>query len=424
MSQQQPAAETFNLAGIDLSDRDLYRQGFPHPLFAQLREQAPVFRHPASAGVMQHQIEEPFWVVSRFADVRQVSRDTETFSATDGPSIQPFPPERRNNTLVSMDPPDHRRLRGLISKGFFLPTMVNQMEGQIQNWCRKIVDDVIERGECEFVNDLAYRLPMNVIADLVGIPESARAHLFDCVNRLMLVGEPSLGITQQERDQLEAEIFSYGVQLAEEKRKKPVNDVWTVLTQAKWEDDSGGESHLSDWELALFFLVLVIAGSETTRNALSSGFLTFVNNPEQLHNFVHNPALHEPTADEVLRWTSPVLFFARTATRDTVLRGVDIAAGDRVSIWYPSANRDAAEFANPDTFDISRDSKRQTALGGGGPHLCLGAHLARKQISAMFSELFSRTKNFEVGDTEWFVSGLQNNVTCSLAPFQVKLQAK
>ena len=373
---------------------------------------------------MEHQIDEPFWVVSRFADVRQVSRDTETFSATDGPSIQRFPPERQNNTLVSMDPPDHRRLRGLISKGFFLPTMVNQMEGQIQDWCRRIVDDVLDRGECEFVNDIAYRLPMNVIADLVGIPGSAREHLFDCVNRLMLVGEPSLGITQQDRDQLEAEIFSYGIQLAEEKRKKPADDVWTVLTQAKWEDDSGGESHLNDWELALFFLVLVIAGSETTRNALSSGFLTFLDNPEQLHNFVSNPALHEPTADEVLRWTSPVLFFARTAKRDTVLSGIDIKEGERVSIWYPSANRDAAEFTDPERFDINRDSRRQTALGGGGPHLCLGSHLARKQISAMFSELFSRTKNFHVGETEWFVSGLQNNVTCSLAPFHVTLQAK
>lgn len=424
MLNQTVAPEAFNLSEIDLSNRDLYRQGFPHPLFSCLREQAPVFLHPASAGVMQHHIDEPFWVVSRFADVRQVSRDTETFSATDGPSIPRFPPERRNNTLVSMDPPDHRRLRGLISKGFFMPTMVNQMEGQIQDWCRRIVDDVIERGECEFVNDIAYRLPMNVIADLVGIPESSREHLFECVNRLMLAGEPTLGITQQDRDHLEAEIFSYGIQLAEEKRKQPADDVWTVLTQAKWEDDSGGESHLSDWELALFFLVLVIAGSETTRNALSAGFLTFLKHPEQLHNFISNPALHGPTADEVLRWTSPVLFFARTATRDTVLNGVDIKQGQRVSIWYPSANRDAAEFADPNTFDISRDSKRQTALGGGGPHLCLGAHLARKQISAMFRELFSRTKNFGVGETEWFVSGLQNNVTCSLAPFHVTLQAK
>lgn len=422
MPDKPLAADAFNFSAIDLSDRDLYRQGFPHPLFAYLREHAPVFYHPAPVGVMQNQIDEPFWVVSRFADVRQVSRDTETFSATDGPSIQPFPPERRNNTLVSMDPPDHRRLRGLISKGFFLPTMVNQMEGQIQGWCRRIVDDVLERGECEFVNDVAYRLPMNVIADLVGIPESARAHLFDCVNRLMLAGEPSLGITQHERDQLEAEIFSYGIQLAEEKRKQPANDVWTVLTQAKWEDDSGGESHLSDWELALFFLVLVIAGSETTRNALSSGFLTFLRNPAQLQRFIDNPALHEPTADEVLRWTSPVLFFARTARRDTVLNGVDIREGERVSIWYPSANRDTAEFTDPDTFDISRDSRRQTALGGGGPHLCLGAHLARKQISAMFNELFSRAKDFEVGETQWFVSGLQNNVTCSLAPFRVELR--
>lgn len=265
-----------------------------------------------------------------FELIGQVSRDSETFSATDGPSIPRFPPERRNNTLVSMGPPDHRRLRGLISKGCFLPTMLNQMEGQIQGWCRRIVDDVIECGECEFVNDIAYRFPMNVIADLAG--------------------EPSLGISQQDRDQLEVEIFTYGIQLAEEKRKKPANDVWTVLTQAKWEDESGGESRLSDWELALFFPVLVIAGSETTRNALSSGFLAFLSNPEQLHNFVSTPTLHETTADEVLRWTCPVLFFARTARRDTALSGADIKEGQRVSILYPSANRDVAEFTDRDTL--------------------------------------------------------------------------
>lgn len=411
------------IAPFDLSNRDLYRNGFPHALFDQLREHAPVFYHQATPGIMEH-IGEPFWVVSRFEDVRSVSRNTETFRATDGPSIARFEPERRNNTLVSMDPPDHRRLRGLISKGFFLPRMIDQLESRIQSWCTTIVDDLLARGECDFVNDVAYRLPMNVIADVVGIPDADRAELFRWVNDMMLAGEPSLGITEADRQALEANVFTYGVQLAEDKRKNPANDVWTVLTQSKWEDESGGESQLNDWELALFFLVLVIAGSETTRNALSAGLLAFLNNPEQIDRFNKDTAVQETTADEVLRWTSPVLFFARTAACDTVLNGQQIKAGDRVSIWYPSANRDSSEFINPNAFDIGRTPNRQTAFGGGGPHLCLGSHLARKQIQNLFTELFSRCTALEVSDTHWYVAGLQNNVTCSLAPFRLRAQAK
>ena len=314
-----------NMPGLpcpDLSDRELYRQGFPHAVFDRLRRETPVFLHPATPGVMKR-VGEPFWVVSRFDDVRTVSRDTATFAATDGPSITRFPEDRRNNTIVSMDPPDHRRLRGLISKGFFLPRMIDQLEGRIQAWAARIVDEALERGEVEFVNDVAYRLPMNIIADLVGIPAADRAHLFDCVNRMMLAGEPSLGITPEERDAVEAEIFSYGIQLAEAKRRDPADDVWSVLTQASWEDENGDNSQLSDWELALFFMVLVIAGSETTRNALSAGLLAFLDHPDELARFITEPALADTATEEVLRWTSPVLFFGRTATRDTVLNGQD-----------------------------------------------------------------------------------------------------
>jgi cytochrome P450 len=418
-----PPMNDIELPCPDLSERALYRDGFPHAVFDRLRRDAPVFKHAATPGVMER-IGEPFWVVSRFEDVRTVSRDTATYAATDGPAIERFPEDRRNNMIVSMDPPDHRRLRGLISKGFFLPRMVDQLEGRIRDWARRIVDDALERGEVDFVADIAYRLPMNIIGDLVGIPDSDREHLFECVNRMMLAGEPSLGITPEQRDAVEAEIFTYGIQLAEEKRRHPADDVWSVLTQATLEDEQGDAGRLSDWELALFFMVLVVAGSETTRNALSAGFLAFIDNPDQLARFQTAPELHDSAAEEVLRWTSPVLFFARTATRETELAGERIAAGDRVSIWYPSANRDEAEFIDPHRFDIGREPNRQTAFGGGGPHLCLGSHLARRQLRTLFGELFDRAGEFEVGPTHWYVSGLHNNVTCSLAPFQVALRPR
>ncbi len=170
--------------------------------------------------------------------------------------------------------------------------------------------------------------------------------------------------------------------------------------------------------------MLVIAGSETTRNALSAGLLAFLKHPEQIARFNDTPALRETTADEVLRWTSPVLFFARTAACDTVLNGVDIKADERVSIWYPSANRDSREFSDPYQFDIGRTPNRQTAFGGGGPHLCLGSHLARKQIQTLFTELWGRTRNHEIDTPHWYVAGLQNNVTCSLAPFRLRVDAK
>ncbi len=409
-----------DLSTVDLSDRALYAGGFPHALFARLREEAPVFLHPATPGVMER-IGEPFWVVSRFAHVRQVSRDTEGFAATDGPAIERFAEDRRNLTIVSMDPPDHRRLRGLISKGFFLPRMVDQLSEQIETWCRRIVDDLLADGGCEFVNDVAYRLPMNTIADVVGIPESDRQELFERVNRLMLAGEPSLGIDETERAEQEAAIFNYGIELAGEKRANPDDGVWSALTQAEFEDESGATSQLNDFELALFFLILVIAGSETTRNTLSAGLLAFENNPEQKQRFIADPSITDLATEELLRWTSPVLFFARTATRDTELAGQTIKQGDRVSIWYPSANRDPAEFADANQFLVDRPVNRHTSFGGGGPHLCLGAHLARKQIGCLFRELFSRTEALHIGPTHWYVAGLHNNVTCSLAPYQVEL---
>lgn len=404
---------------LDLSDRSLYQNGFPHALFARLRKEAPVFLHPATEGV-KHFGGEPFWVLSRFEDIRQVSRDTEGFAASDGPSIQRFEVERRNMTLVSMDPPDHRRLRGLISKGFFLPRMVDQLEQHIRNRSREIVDQLIKEGGCEFVNDVAYRLPMNIIADLVGIPEADRSELFDWVSRLMLAGEPSLNISEEERAGLEASIFSYGIELAAHKRKQPGDDVWSVLTHAEIEDEHGNSSKLSDLELALFFLVLSIAGSETTRNALSGGLLAFEHTPAQKELFIRHAELHDQATEEILRWTSPVLFFARTARRDTELAGHSIKAGERVSLWYASANRDEAEFVRPNEFDIRREANRQIAFGGGGPHFCLGSHLARRQIKVMFKELYQRAPQLKIGDTSWYVAGLQNNVSCSLAPFTVE----
>src|SRR5215468_267233 len=266
---------------IDLSDRSLFRAGFPHALFAQLRREAPVWRHPDTPGVRESVGEAGFWVVSAMDLVRRVARDEEVFSAVEGPALRRFGPSWQGITLVSADGRAHRRLRGLINRGF-TPRMIARLEEQIRARARAIVAGVLERGECEFVHDVAYPLPMHMIADIVGIPESDRAYVFERVDGYMIAGDPEVPITPEQKQEMEREIFAYGVDLAARKRANPGDDVWSILTQAELTDEEGGgASHLSDHELALFFHVLALAGSETTRNSIAGGLLALLEHPSQ-----------------------------------------------------------------------------------------------------------------------------------------------
>jgi len=411
---------TVALHAIDLTRHELYRHGFPHELFAVLRDEAPVWRHPDTPGT--DRLGGSFWVLSRHADVQAVSRDHARFRSLEGPSIPSITPERQGLMLVTMDPPDHTRLRRLVSAGF-TPRMTALLDTQARRWAASIVDEALARGECDFVQDVAYQFPMHMIADIVGIPPSDRAWLFDQVDLLLQSTDPQHKLAPTERAAIELRLFEYAHGLASEKRRNPADDVWTLLTTAAIEQPDGTTTSLTELELDLFFMVLTIAGSETTRSAIASGLVALLDHPDQLARLRTDRDVMSTAIDEILRWASPVAYFRRTATEDVVLHGVEIATGDRVTMWYPSANRDDAVFDRPFAFDITRSPNPHVTFGGGGMHYCLGANLARREIRVMFEELLARVGHVEItGEPEYAVQGIGNPITLTLKHLPVRLR--
>jgi cytochrome P450 len=407
---------------IDLTDRSLYQSGIPHELFTELRRIGGVVRHPE---VSLPQIDTPlgFWSVVRHAEAQSVNRDWESFTAVDGPGIAPQPLYRDAEMIVALDPPEHSKIRKIISSGF-TPRMVARLEADMAVRADRILDEAVERGDdvIDLVYDVAHLLPMHVIADIVGIPEADRAWLFEQTDTMLKNFDPESNTSDEKAVAAQIGLFRYAGELAEEKRRNPTDDIWTVLTTAEVLDDEGNPSRLADHQLDAFFMILSIAGSETTRNALSQGILALTERPEQYEALAADPGLLASATDEVLRWSNPVLMFARTATRDVVVDGQQIRAGDRVVLWYPSANRDERVFDDPFRFDIGRTPNPHVTFGGGGPHYCLGANLAKKEIQVMLSALTRRFRAIEVvGDPEWSGVGPIHNVGVSLQHLPVKL---
>jgi cytochrome P450 len=407
------------LATLDLTDCALYRGGFPHPVFTRLRREAPVWWQAIPTSVTGC-ADDGFWVLSRYNDVQAANRDSDLFSAIDGPSVIDRP-EIRGTMLVSMDGRDHTRQRRLISAGF-TPRMVGRLEEQMRRWAVSIIDAALERGTCNFVEDVAYQLPMHMIADIVGIPVEDRRWLFTLANDSMAAGDPQSGVSPQQMA-MQAEMFQYARQLGQQKRTAPQDDVWTILSTVEIETEDGGRTALSEMELDLFFLVLTVAGSETTRNAITHGLMALVDHPEQLDTLRNDPTVLGSAVEEILRWSSPVSYFARRATRDTEIRGVRIAAGQRITLWYPSANRDEDVFDDPFRFDIRRSPNEHVAFGGGGPHFCLGANLARREIAILFEELLRRTRRIEVlGPPVYSPLGIHNPILVAPQALPVRLE--
>lgn len=405
--------------GLDLTDAELYRQGFPHAVFTALRRDAAVSWHPYPAGFAGVQ-DDGFWVLTRHDDVQAVNRDTDLFSALDGPSLVDRP-EMRGTMLVSMDGRDHTRLRRLISAGF-TPRMVGRLEEQARRWAVAIIERARERGTCDFVADVAYQLPMHMIADIVGIPVEDREWLFTLTSDFLQAGDPANPMTPEEQLGVQAQMFEYAHQLGERKRADPQDDVWTILSTVEVETDDGEPTSLGEIELDLFFLLLTVAGSETTRNAISAGLVALVEHPDQLETLRRDPDAMKPAVEEILRWASPVSYFARRATRDTEIRGVPVKTGERVTMWYPSANRDDAVFDDPFRFDISRPSNPHVAFGGGGPHYCLGANLARREIAIMFEELLAGTREIEILEPPRYSAlGIFNPILVAMTGLPVRL---
>jgi len=399
---------------IDLTVPELYEHGFPHEVFSRLRAESPV-AWQAFDGRVPDSVEPGAWVLSKYADVLAVNRDDVRFSAIDGPMLA-YMPELHGLMLVSMDGPQHTRLRRLISAGF-TPRMVGKLDEQCRAWAARLIDDALVLGEFDFVAEVAYKLPMHMIADIVGIPESDRDWLFSIVARLLTTFEPTGGISKDEAVGHQVELFEYADQLGRSKRERPADDVWTTLSTVEVDGDGLGEA-----ELNLFFMLLTAAGSETTRNALTIGLATLVDHPDQLDRLRTNRSLLKSAVDEMIRWASPISYFSRRATVDVEIRGVQIKARDRVTLWYPSANRDEDVFADPFAFDITRTPNPNVSFGGGGPHYCLGASLAKLEMTILFDELLNRTHEVNVlAPVAWQYLTMANPILLATRELQVRI---
>jgi cholest-4-en-3-one 26-monooxygenase len=379
---------------IDLLDRDRFAQSIPHEWFTWLREHDPVHFHEEPDGP-------GFWVVTKHADIVQCNRDATSFSS-DGArggvvaieeaatAQQQEAASAGGNLMLQMDPPDHTRYRKLVNRGF-TPRMIGELEPHIRELTNGILDTALAKGEGDFVVDVAAELPLEVIAELIGVPHDDRHKIFEWSNRMIGSEDPEYQVAEEEVFQAQVEMFMYAQQLADERRQAPRDDILTALLSAEVDGES-----LSDMDFNLFFLLLSVAGNETTRNAISHGMNAFLEHPDQWRRFADDPAAHSAgMTEEVLRWASPVMFFRRNTTRDTEVRGRRIREGDKITLWYISGNRDEEVFDDPFRFDIARNPNPHIAFGGGGPHFCLGAQLARMEIHVLFEELAKRVHHVE-----------------------------
>ena len=379
------------LSDIDLLNLDRFTEGVPHDWFTYLRANAPVYRHP-----------EPgypgFWVLTKHADVVLVGKDGRTFSSDQErggvvPIEETSPVSDADfgdaKLMLMTDPPEHTRKRKLVNPGF-TPRMINRMEDHIRDLTNELLDGVLAKDDCDFVVEVAAELPLLVIAELIGVPAEDRHKIFDWSNRMVGSQDPEYLIDAQKVFEAQVEMFMYAGGLAEERRKEPRDDIMTVLLNAEVDGE-----RMSDMDFNLFFMLLSVAGNETTRNAIAHGMNAFLENPDQYQALVDDPSLIDTAVEEIVRWASPVMYFRRNATADVEIRGEQIKAGDKLSIWYASANRDEEVFEDPFRFDIRRDPNPHIGFGGGGPHFCLGANLARMEIRVLFEELVRRVPRVE-----------------------------
>jgi cholest-4-en-3-one 26-monooxygenase len=362
---------------VDLTDLDLFVPGVPHHVFDWLRENAPVSFNPEATGP-------GFWNLVKHSDVVYASRHHEVFSSAKGTNIDD-PQGGAELMMLNMDPPKHTRLRSLVSKGFH-PKMIARMEPHIRDIARRIVDRIARRGECDFVVDVAAELPLEVIAEMIGVPHEDRHRIFEWSNRMIAMGEdPEYGGSLEVATQAATEMFAYADRLAARRRAEPRDDLMSVLVEAEVDGE-----RLTDLELDVFFLLLAVAGNETTRNLISHGMLLLMEHPEERERLLADMTLLPTAIQEMLRMATPVMHFRRTATRDVEMRGQEIRAGQKVVLWYVAANRDPEVFPDPHRFDVGRTPNEHLAFGGGGAHFCLGFSLAELEIRIMFEELLGR----------------------------------
>ncbi|MDQ1379332.1 MAG: cholest-4-en-3-one 26-monooxygenase [Actinomycetota bacterium] len=395
------------LSDINLLDRDAFAKGVPHEWFTYLRANHPVYKHEEPDGP-------GFWVITKYDDVVTVGRDGATYSSDQkrgGVVVLEEQPdmnfEQGGNLMLTMDAPEHTRYRKLVNRGF-TPRQMRMLEPHIRELTAKIVDEVIEQGGCDYVVDVAAEVPLQVIAEMLGVPQEDRHKLFEWSNRMIGSEDPEYIVSEEEVMNAQVEMFMYANELAAARRAEPRDDIISALLNAEVDGDQ-----LSEMDFNLFFLLIAVAGNETTRNSISHGIKAFCDFPEQYQLLVEDPARAQSATDEIVRWASPVMYFRRNVTKDTVLRGQQLKEGDKVSMWYISANRDEEKFDRPFEFDILRTPNEHVGFGGGGPHHCLGMNLARMEIYVLLEEMAKRMPTIErTGDAQPlrsnFIAGIKH----------------
>ncbi|SNR57725.1 cholest-4-en-3-one 26-monooxygenase [Haloechinothrix alba] len=393
-------------ASFDFTDPDLYTQRIPLEEFAELRRAAPVWWNPQPAGVSGFD-DGGYWVVTKLEDVKQISKNPELFSSWENTAVIRFNGdisreeiELQRAMMVNMDPPQHTKARRIVSKGF-TPRAVESLREALNNRARAIVQEAKKQGSGDFVEQVACELPLQAIAELLGVPQEDRGKIFEWSNEMISYDDP-----EYEIDPVNAstEILSYAANMSAERQECPVDDIVTKLVNA----DIDGES-LDQDEFGFFVILLAVAGNETTRNAITHGMKAFLEHPEQWELFKEQRP--KTAADEIVRWATPVMVFQRTATADTELGGQQIKAGQRVGMFYSSANFDEDAFDEPMKFDIMRDPNPHVGFGGTGTHYCLGANLARLEIDLMFNAIADEMPDIrEVSEPVRLRSGWLNGI--------------
>jgi cholest-4-en-3-one 26-monooxygenase len=392
--------------GFDFTDPDLYAARVPQDEFAELRRTAPVWWNPQRPGTGGFD-DDGFWAVTRHADIVAISRDSDTYSTwentaiirhADGATREQI--ELQRFVMLNIDPPQHTKLRGIVSRGF-TPRAIGSLREALTARAERITAAALVGGTGDFVRDVAAELPLQAIAELIGVPQEDRGKVFTWSNDMVGYDDPEY---TADPAAAAAEIIGYSMAMAEDRRQCPRDDIVTKLTHAQVD---GG--NLSPDEFGFFVILLAVAGNETTRNAISHGMLAFLDHPEQWELF--RAARPDSATDEIVRWATPVTVFQRTALRDTTLSGRQIRAGQRVGLFYRSANFDEEVFDHPERFDILRSPNPHLGFGGSGAHFCLGASLARLEIDLIFNAIADTMPGIrKAGDPVRLRSGWLNGI--------------
>jgi cytochrome P450 len=393
---------------FDLTDPQTYEGGLPRDVFKYLRQEKPVYWH-----------EDPvqgvgFWVVSRQQELDYVSKHPLLFSSAERSCLlnemEGDQLAMVQTQLINMDPPQHLKYRRLV-RAAFTPRMMDSYEDRFREIARGLVEEAIDGGRCEFVRDIAVELPLIAICELMGVPLERRQRLFELTNIMLGMDDPELATSEEDGLNAAMEMFMMAMELAATHRDTPHNDIVNVLLNGTVEDEP-----LSDEDFCNFFLLLIVAGNETTRTVTSQGMRLLMEHPDQYQALVDNPALIEDAVEEILRYNPAVIAFRRTAMEDMELGGEQIRKGDKIQMYYGSASADETLFAEPDAFDITRnqreDVRNEHRAFGIGQHFCMGSHLARLELRVIFEEIVRRIRNPRLdGDINWlrsnFISGIK-----------------